>query len=258
MQDFTEEGMGLVPVYGKTTDEVLEKLARTNLHAQETLARRASAPTQSGTAQVPPQAPAAAPRRSISADDVMRATADLQNPAKAGEAIGTLIEAQTGVNPVDQARRNYALLALHWEEQNPDFYRHPGNRQLVGNKAIRLAGGKPGAVTEAVLTQAFTELQAEGLLFEEPGEQAPARQQPQPSTTFPGENRVQGTERPRGTRFSTGIRSTGFSAPQTVQTKALRYTEEQIRTMSEKERMRVFNDPDYIKACDFYYREQSA
>ena len=130
MQDYTDEGMGLVPVYGKSTDEVLEKLTRTNAHAQETLARRAAATAQPAGAQTAPHTPAAAPRRSISADEVMRATADLQNPAKAGEAIGTLIEAQTGVNPVEQARRNYAVLALHWEELHPEFYQHPGNRQL--------------------------------------------------------------------------------------------------------------------------------
>jgi hypothetical protein len=54
------------------------------------------------------------------------------------------------------------------------------------------------------------------------------------------------------------MRSTGFSAPQTTQTRALKYTEEQIRNMPEKERRRVFDDPDYIKACEFYYSEQSA
>lgn len=239
-----EDGTHPIYTYGKNQEEVLEKLAMQNANAQLALARRT--PTNG-------QAPAApAPPRNVSADEIMQATADLQNPAKAGAAVATLYEAATGIDPVEQARRSYAALAMEWESETPEFYPHPGNRQLVGEKAIRLAGNKPGLVTRAMLDSAFQQLQAEGLLFERLG--PPSDNPPSPTlANLPGESPVQSFERPRGTRFSTGARSSSFSAPQTVKTRALKYTEEQIRTMPERERLRVFNDPDYIEACEFYF-----
>jgi hypothetical protein len=239
-----EDGTHPIYTYGKNQEEVLEKLAMQNANAQLALARRAA----NGT---PPAAPATPPR-SVSADEIMQATADLQNPAKAGAAVATLYEAATGIDPVQQARNAYAALAMEWESQTPDFYPHPGNRQLVGDRAIRMAGNKPGLVTREIMNRAFQNLQADGLLFERSG-QPPDDTPPATLAILPGENQVQSFERPRGTRFSTGARSSTFSAPQTAQTRALKYTEEQIRTMPERERLKVFNDPDYIAACDFYY-----
>ena len=249
-----EDGTNPIYTYGQTVEEVLEKLALQNAHAQIALARRAASPARSGVAQTPPSpAPAAAPRRSVTADQVMQATADLTNPAKAGEAVATLYEAATGIDPVEQARRHYATLAMEWEAATPEFYNHAGNRQLVGEKAIRMAGGKPGLVTREILQAAFEQLQADGLLFERPDEATFGTTNQTTLTTFPGESPVQPTERPRGTRFATGARSTSFTAPQTTQTRALKYTEEQIRTMPERERTRVFNDPEYIRACEVYF-----
>ena len=246
-----EDGTNPIYTYGANESEVFEKLARQNANAQLALARRSLVPATNGAAQAP-SAPATAPRRGISPDQIMQATADLQNPAKAGEAVATLYEAATGIDPVEQARRHYASVAMDWETKTSDFYPHPGNRQLVGEKAIRMAGGKPGLVTQEILTAAFLQLNSEGLLFERNG-QAHDANNPPTLTNLPGENQVQSIERPRGTRFSTGASSLRFSAPQSVQTRALKYTEQQIRTMPEKERLRVFNDPDYIRACEFYF-----
>lgn len=241
-----EDGTHPIFVYGKTQEEVFEKIERQNLNAQVAIARTRAA-----------AAPAPAPPRTITPDQIMQATQDLQNPAKSAAAIAILTEAATGVDPIQQARQQYATLAMQWESETPDFYPHPGNRQLVGDKAIRLANGKPGSVTREMLDSAFQQLRAQGLLFERTAEPA---QDPNHSTltTFPDESRVQLPERPRGTRFATGARSTSFSAPQNVQTRSLKYTEEQIRTMPEKERLRVFNDPDYIAACEHYFSEARA
>jgi hypothetical protein len=248
-----EDGTNPIYTYGKDQNEVFEKLARQNANAQLALARRASTPQiapANGAAATAPSP--AAPRRNISPDQVMQATADLQNPAKAGEAVATLYEAATGIDPVEQARRHYAALAMEWEAQTPEFYPHPGNRQLVGEKAIRMAGGKPGLVTKEILRAAFEQLNGDGLLFERADEpEAPNNHST--LTTLPDESQVQPLERPRGTRFATGASSLRFSAPQTVQTRALKYTEEQIRNMPERERLKVFNDPDYIRACEVYF-----
>lgn len=255
-----EDGTNPIYTYGADQAEILSKLAAQNANAQLALARKAAQPAGApgSLPQTPPNgaAPPAAPRRAITPDQIMQATADLANPAKSAQAVATLMESETGVNPIEMARRAYADLAMAWEAQTPDFYPHPGNRQLVGEKAIRMAGNKPGMVTREILESAFQQLLAGGLLFEraEPGHNPPQQDPNNPTlTTFPGESPVQPTERPRGTRFATGARSTSFSAPQTVQTRALKYTEEQIRNMPERERMQVFNDPEYIRACEAYF-----
>jgi hypothetical protein len=241
-----EDGTHPIYTYGRDQSEVFEKLSRQNANAQLALARRAAGFPS-------PAAPPAPAARTISPDQIMQATADLQNPAKSGAAIATLIESATGLDPVQLARQHYAQTAMEWEMHTPAFYPHPGNRQLVGDRAIRLAGGKPGLVSRDVIELAFQQLQAEGLLFERADEALPPNPNTPTLTTFPGESQVQPTERPRGTRYATGARSTNFSAPQAAQTRVLKYTEEQIRTMPERERMKVFNDPDYIAACEYYF-----
>ena len=249
-----EDGTNPIYTYGADQQEILDKLARQNANAQLALARKAAnPPSPNGAAQTHPTAPAAAPRRGPSPDEVMQATADLANPAKSGQAVSTLLQHATGIDPVETARRAYATLAMEWEAATPDFYPHPANRQLVGEQAIRLAGNKPGMVTWEILNEAFRQKQAAGVLVERPDEPAALVPNDQPSSTFPEEIPVQRSERPRGTRFATGARSTSFSAPQTTQTRALKYTEEQIRNMPEKTRREVFNDPEYIRACDFYF-----
>lgn len=239
-----EDGSNPIHTYGRDQEEVLLKLATQNANAQLAMAQRRAGASP----------PAAAPR-TISPDQVMQATVDLsgQNPAKAAQAVATLYEAATGIDPVEQARQHYARMAMEWEAATPAFFSHPGNRQLVGERAIRLANGRPGTMTRQILDTAFQQLQAEGLLFERAEQTSSESTNPATLTNLPGESPVQSLERPRGTRFSTGARSSSFSAPQTAQTRALKYTEEQIRTMPERERLRVFDEPEYIAACEHYF-----
>jgi hypothetical protein len=244
MQDYTEEGMGLIPVYGRDKDEVIEKLAWNNAHAQEALARHAPAAAAATPAAPKPAAP---PARKITADQIMQATQDLNNPAKAASAVSVLLESATGIDPVQLGRNQFTAVALNWETSHPEFYPHPGNRQLLGNRAILLAG-KPGQVTAEIMTRAFQELKAEDVLFEDPQSFQPAT-----PSALPGENRVQSIERPRGTRFATGASSRSFSAPQSAPTRTLKWTEEQILNMSEKERRQVFDTPEYIRATEYYF-----
>jgi hypothetical protein len=167
------------------------------------------------------------------------------------------MESATGIDPARLALEAFSKVAMDWQAANPAFYPHPGNLHMISARAFNMAGGKWGAVTREILDEAFRQLQAGGLLFERADDDPPPAPQPDNNnptlTTFPGENPVQRSERPRGTRYATGARSTSFSAPQTVQTRALKYTEQQIRDMPEAERRRVFDDPEYIKACEFYY-----
>lgn len=233
-----EDGSHPIATYGKTQEEVLQKLAAQNANAQMAMAERRPPP--------PPSAPA--PARQLSADQVMLATQNLTNPAKAGEAVATLFEHQTGLNPQKLILQNFGAVADEWEKQHTEFFAHNGNRRLMAAEAARLAGGL-GQVTHEHLSQAFVQLRAHGDLFEAPAHDA----NPSPSTTtFPDESQVQQAERPRP-RFATGARSTAFR-PQ-APARNLKYTEEEIRTMplSKSRRLLETADKDYAEACEAYY-----
>lgn len=245
-----EDGTNPIYVYGTSQEEVMGKIEQMNANAQIALQRVKTAA---------PRAAAPVPaRREISPDQVMQATVDLENPAKAGQAIETLLEAQTGLSLSDLATEKFATRAMEWEREHPDFFGHPGNRELVGRHARALAGGSPAATTKEHFTRAFEELQAQGLLFEGP-EASGDRNDPPPSqnnpVTFPAETQVQ-RERPRGTRFATGANSLRFGSGHNVPTgKTPKYTKQQIDTMPlEKSReLNVRNDADYIFACEYWY-----
>lgn len=240
-----EDGTNPIAVYGTSMEEVLAKVAKQNVNAQGALASR-KPPVSAPAAQ--PVTPAKA--RVITPDDVMKATADLANPAKAGEAITTLLESATGIDPRKLALDTFARMAEQWEAETPEFHAHPGNKRLLTQEAVRLAGGKLAAVTKEHLTQALQLLAGQGILMEVPADDQP----PTPSSTFPDESQVQRVERPRGSRFATGARSTNFQT-RTGTTRTLKYTEEQIRAMplSKSRQLIESNDPDYAAACDHYF-----
>lgn len=237
-----EDGTHPIPTYGKTVEEVLQKLADQNANAQLALARRTAAPV------APP--PAA---RVISPDQVMRATQDLDNPAKAGEAIATLVEAHTGVDLRQLALDRFAQLALNWQAATPEFFPHPGNKRLLASEAQILAGGELARVTRAHLDQAYHSLKAQGLLLEAT---AAPQNTPPPNPAFPDESQVQ---REPQRRFATGARSTSFQRPAPVSTRTPKYTEQQIRSMSTERTRELIssNDPDYQYSCDYWFGTQA-
>lgn len=237
-----EDGTLAIPTYGKSQEEVLHKLAAQNANAQLEIARRSSGARPAAAPATP------APARQISADQIFEATANLTNPAKAGEAVATLFESQTGISPQRMILENFGTLAERWEQANPDFFAHNGNRRLMAAEAAQLAGGL-AKVTEGHLNQAFTNLRTRGDLFEAPAHDP----NPQPSPSFPDESQVQRpAERPRP-RFATSARSTTFRPQPPART--LKYTEEEIRTMpmSRSRRLIESGDKDYAEACETYF-----
>ena len=242
-----EDGTHPIYTYGKDTEEVLQKLTSQNANAQLTLARRAATvPASSPAAPVPP------PARRISPDEIQRATQDLDDPAKSGAAITTLLESATGLDVSQIVLQNFGLLGEQWEKDNPEFFSHPGNKRLLTQEAVSLAGGNLGHVTREYLTRAYTNLRAQGFLLDDPG--PPDNQLPTAPQSFPDENPVQRSpERPK-TRFATGSRSNGFQRQQ-APTRTLKYTEEEIRRMpiSKSKALIAANDKDYADACDHYF-----
>lgn len=246
-----ENGENPIWTYGATEAEVTEKMARTLGHAQTTLARRAAAASQEAGAQPAQPSPrAVAQPRVLSADDVMQATADLQNPARAGQAAARLVQHETGLDLLEMAKRQYAALYLEWEKES-GVMPHPGNRQMIGDKAIRMAGGKPALVTREILNHCYEQLRADGLLFED-ASAFPTT--PEPPPTLPAETQVQPPARPERKPFATGVRSTSFSAPQTARLRTLKYTPEQYRKIvsSAAAIERLIGDPDFEAAVAAY------
>jgi hypothetical protein len=237
-----EDGSHPIPTYGRSQEEVLHKLALQNANAQLAIARR-SMPSATPT---PSPAPAPPPRR-FGPDEILRATANLSNPATAGEAVTTLFESETGISPEKLILQNFGAVAHQWELDHSEFYPHSGNRRLMAQEAARMAGGL-AHITAEHLTQAFLNLRARGDLFEAQSET------PQPSPpAFPDESRSSApSERPRP-RFATGTRSTTFRSQPPART--LKYSEEEILKMpiSKSRRLIETNDRDYAEACEAYF-----
>jgi hypothetical protein len=236
-----EDGTLPIPTYGKSQEEVLEKLALQNAHAQLAIAKKSTR-----TAPAPAPVPSPAPSKRLNADQVMQATADLTNPAKAPEAVAALFEHQTGLSPSQIILKNFGDMAERWEENNPDFFAHNGNRRMMAAEAAQLAGGL-GKVTEGHMDKAFSNLRDREELFEAP------QSDHQPSQSFPDESQVQRPERPSRPRFGTSARSTGFRSQTPART--LKYTEMDIRTMplSKSRALIESGDKDYAECCEYYY-----
>jgi hypothetical protein len=149
--------------YGTNKDEVLEKLALTVETGQATIHKlRHDKPASSAA----PAAPAAT--SAVTADEVARATADLSNPAKAGEGVKTLLRSQ-GVD-VDAIKfREHtnlmARVAKDWEDAHQDpIWEDPRNQQLLMNTAVLKFGFQRKPCAEA-LDLAYEHLQEQNMIF---------------------------------------------------------------------------------------------
>lgn len=247
-----EDGTNPIYYYGKTEQEVNDKIALNNMHAQRALARRAEAPTNGTAPALPSQV---TPRRRMTADETMQATADLQNPAKAGEAVTRLVQDATGMDLRKMAMDAFKALAEEWVAEHPEFYDCKPNKTLLARELGILVNGDVAQITKEMMTQTFHRMIDSGDLVDRPEEAATPN-----VTPFPEETPVQRVETVRSGRNGTGTRSTNFRAPQNVQTRTLKYTREQIDRMplAKTEALIRSGDKDYAEACEFYYPSAKA
>jgi hypothetical protein len=248
-----EDGTNPVYVYGKTEQEVYDKIEMKSMYAQQALARRAEvAPLTNGSA--PPSA--VAPRKRMTPDETMQTFTDATtNPAKAGDAITKLVQDATGVDLRGMAMDAFKKRAGEWARETPEFYDIKPNRALLATRLGVMVNGDVSQITKEMMTQTFHQMRDAGDLVEDPGEATPN------VATFPDDHQVQRGETSRGGRAGTGTRSTSFRAPQTVQTRTtLKYTREQIDRMSmaKTEALIRSGDKDYADACEFYYPSAKA
>lgn len=251
-----EDGTHAIRVYGRTQDEVFTKMASQVEHGQRFVARakNTAKPLAFEVDAVRPAPSLPQQRKLMTADERMQATADLENPARSGEAISRLMEDATGFNFREEAQkravREFANLCQSWEQQRPEFPTHPINRELVANKAVILAGGKITSVTAQHLDSAFQSLQASGMLVsaeeEFPGDEIPL---PTP-TVRPDETPAPRTVRPRG---ATSYSRTSLRAAQPVASPRQKYTRAQIDEMSSAEvRRKMVSEPGFAELVALY------
>lgn len=191
----SDPSMPAIRVYGKDKDEVLDKLAQTTETAQTTIHRlRTAAP-----AAAPRAAVSATPPAGLTAAEIATATADLSNPAKAAQAIVTLLgSAGVDVNAAqrEQMVRRVQGIAANWHANHPDFPDDDRNKRILLDRAILRVGYRN--ITAQALDNAYSELLAEDMFFE---------------AAQPG-----GSPAPRAVREATSYRRNSLRSPEPVAT----------------------------------------
>jgi hypothetical protein len=162
IQSDDDPDMPEIRTYGKDKEEILDKVAKTAETAQGQIHRLRKQPAISAL----PRPAAASP--TPPGTDLVIAVAELSNPAKAGQAIKTLLKS-AGVD-VDRdqmvrALQNVATLAEKWEREHADYPKDPRNDQMLMNKAALLAG-HASRITVEHLDAAFEELQRREMFHE--------------------------------------------------------------------------------------------
>lgn len=246
-----EDGSKPIKSYGRTREEALEKMANTAAHAEAMLPRLMTAPTPAAPAQRTPVA-----RRTMTADEQLRATADLSVASKAPSAVVSLFEAETGLSVEEMQKQRFRSEAERWRLDHPEITEEIG-RSAVGEllviRAIQKAGGMKFAGYDH-LEDAYQEMQAEGKF-------SSAWSNPQPSATQPDETPAPSGARPRGGVFSTTYRSTSVgNGSRAASQKRLKYTREQINNMplEEYRRMIESGDAEFSAAVEFYSQPRQA
>jgi hypothetical protein len=252
ISDYTDEGLGKVATYGHTELEITEKLARQNAHAQMVIAQQRATPPPAA-APAPAPTPAVRGRVPLTADQRIKLTADLDNPATAGRAVVELLEDTTGLSVQDLQQDKFNRMFQEWLGAHPDFPRGVRmNVRLLLLEAERRAGSHT-KITPQTLDAVFQQLQSGGeLLAEMPVEDEPSDPaSPQPSATRAGESQPPPSTRPRVVATTTH-RTTRMASAAAPQFKP-KYTREQIDGMSAAENRRLIDDPDYNASVEYYY-----
>lgn len=244
-----EDGTHPIRTYGWSQDEVLEKIARTAETAQQTIGRLRNTPAPAApAAPARTAAPAASRVKPLSTEEQMQATADLSNPAKAPEAVKTLLR---GVGfDVDQSRihddaRRIGAIAQEWERRNPEFPMDPRNQRLLLDKAILMVGFQN--ITPEVLDAAYRELLAHDMLFESSRE---------PVVTPPNAPNGNSDSRIDRQPIATSYRQTDLRGSAPVVNRKPKYTRAEIDALNSKQlRDKIENEPGFK---DWYNHEFSA
>lgn len=236
-----EDGTQPMRVYGKDEGEIIDKMANTVEHSTRHIAALKTQPAAPARAATPPPAP----RKSLSADERMTLTADLQNPGKAPAALKGLLNDVTGgavdqmeADATERRRQNaidrFAALATNWVLKHPEFPRqHPANKKMLADACALRVGLEN--VTEDVLQSVFLELLEGNHLVQD----ADIDSQEQNPAVQPEENPAPRTA--RSTQATMVRRSNLRATPPAPAPTQPRYTREQVDSMTAEQLLQKIN-----------------
>ena len=243
---------------GQTIDEVTEKLADSQIHANEEIIRLRKPDTARPKLKVEP--------RHLSPADRLRLSSDITDPERVVEAVEEIVTARQGMSPdnlgahlsrMDSRERDeyYATEARAFREENPDFYPVPQNRDALFEE-IRANGWD---LTRNNLAIAYRTLVDRGDMIPWPSDER-EREENQPVLVQPENARPNGqataqsapSSRPRSVSVATGLRSSDASASAPVPVKrAAKYTRADIDRMSRAEFAdKLRNEPGFRQQID--------
>lgn len=237
-----EDGTGAIRTYGKTREEIFEKVAKTAETAQQQINRLRNAPAAATPTATAPPVAAPIARREVSADDLMLASQkfDSGNPAERGEALKVMLRSE-GFD-LDKIRRNDLIervkgICQEWEKSNPDFNKDDErNCRLLVDKATLNVGFQN--ITAQALDAAYAQLSSMGMLYDE----VPVTQEVTPVTTQTHGNELPRVER---TRTATSYSRNSLRAAPPVARRQSFYTSAELSAMNSKEfEEKVLNVPE--------------
>jgi len=244
-----EDGTQPLRIWGRSKEEILDKASRTVEHGQREITRlRSTPPAPSGkpNGHGTPQTPPPEQKPQLTPDERMQLTADLNNPAKAANAITRLVEDETGIDFTgiknQETVKRVAAIQAAWSLNRPDFPNNPINYKLLNDTAALRVGYEN--ITAAVMDQVFQELSSAGMLLPAIDDDAPIAQSVQPAET-PATRTV----RPRGAASYSRARLA--SPAPAAASPTPKYTREQIEGMSSAEyRRKLETDPEFLIAVN--------
>jgi hypothetical protein len=257
-----EDGTHPIRTYGRTREEVLEKVSKTVEEGQKYIGKlrmNVTAPKPNGTAAAQP-APVPAASTKLSPEDIMTATADMSggNPAKAAEAAVKLVQHATGVDLKalgrQEAVRRFGAIAQAWEAQHPEFPNSPTNTKLLTNQAALDAGGLDKITVES-MNSTYLNLQQQGFFVDDEGSASETQGNPTPHVPAGEIPTSRTVVRPRG---ATSYRSSSFRGAAVVDKRTPKYSRAEIDAMSSGtllEKMR--NEPGFSELVATYQQPKS-
>ena len=250
-----DEGGPASVFYGKTRDEVYEKVVDSQANANRRIEqlRTSSGYGPNGHAAAPP--PPSDPKP-LTANERMQTVADLNNPATVDKAVTRVMESVIG--PVDEFRQDReAQRQLRKETEavaaaeeftaiTPEFHLTDHNVETI----FRYLEARQWDPTQVASYQrAYGELSKAKLLQTKP---APASTDEEPPTE-PQERNAPTLSAPRApARYSTGVRQADISGTAPVPVKRLKWSREQIASMTAAEFRQHVTDPEFNFCVEYY------
>ena len=242
---------------GKSIDEVTEKLADSQIHANEEIIRLRKPDTARPRLRLEP--------KHLSPADRLRLSGDITDPERIVEAVEEIVTARQGISPdkmgvhlsqMDQRERDeyYETEAIAFKSSHPDFYPVPQNRDALFEE-MKANGWD---LTRNNLAIAYRTLVDRGDMIPWPSDER-EREENQPTLvgTEPaasGQATPQSgpSPRPRNVSVSTGIRNSDASASAPAPVKrAAKYTHADIDRMSRAEFAdKLRNEPGFRQQID--------